>query len=116
MSHLSRFSFVVLVFFLLARCRYEQGLEDYEEAVARVDKIKEDQQHAVSNGWSNLFAIFSFLHNAWNKSPQEARSLNRNEHMRTAGESNAIICSIFIDIHLTNSGIVFNRFFFNFCF
>lgn len=55
--------------------RYEQGLEDYEEAVARVDKVKEEQQQQIVNGWTSLYAIFNFLHNAWAKSPEESRSL-----------------------------------------
>lgn len=57
-------------------CRYEQGLEDYEEAVARVDKIKEDQQsqQQLAYGLSGLqtaLTLIETVSNVWNKVSNE---------------------------------------------
>lgn len=54
--------------------RYEQGLEDYEEAVARVDKIKEDQQKQQAYGMSGLQTMLTLIEtasNVWNKVSNE---------------------------------------------
>lgn len=58
--------------------RYEQGLEDYEEAVARVDKMKEQQQEDALGGWSNILSLFSVLNSAWNKVSTEANNRKNN--------------------------------------
>lgn len=61
--------------------RYEQGFEDYEEAVARVDKIKEDRQRRSMDSFSQISAalqMFSVLSTAWNK-VSNARSFDNNE-------------------------------------
>lgn len=58
--------------------RYEQGLEDYEEAVARVDKMKEQQQEDAFGGWSNILSLFSVLNSAWNKVSTEANNRENN--------------------------------------
>lgn len=50
--------------------RYEQGLEDYEEAVARVDKIKEEQQKQQAYGMGGLNSVLSLIEtasNVWHK-------------------------------------------------
>lgn len=53
-----------------SRRRYEQGLDDYEEAVARVDKIKEEQQKQQAYGMSRLQTMLTLIEtasNVWNK-------------------------------------------------
>lgn len=56
-------------------CRYEQGLEDYEEAVARVDKIKENQQkQQQAYGVGRLqtaLTLIETVSNVWNKVSNE---------------------------------------------
>lgn len=58
-------------------CRYEQGLEDYEEAVARVDKIKEDQQSQQQqqayglSGLQTALTLIETVSNVWNKVSNE---------------------------------------------
>lgn len=57
-------------------CRYEQGLEDYEEAVARVDKIKEDQQRQQQqayglSGLKTALTLIETVSNVWNKVSNE---------------------------------------------
>ncbi|XP_031623768.1 uncharacterized protein LOC116341055 [Contarinia nasturtii] len=50
--------------------RYEQGLEDYEEAVARVDKIKEEQQKQQAYGMSGFQTVLTLIETAsdvWSK-------------------------------------------------
>lgn len=44
--------------------RYEQGLEDYEEAVARVEKVKENQREEAL---SSVYSLFGNLNSAWEK-------------------------------------------------
>lgn len=44
--------------------RYEQGLEDYEEAAARVEQTKENQR---ANTLMNTISMFSVLNEAWQK-------------------------------------------------
>lgn len=44
--------------------RYEQGLEDYEEAVARVEQTKENQR---GNNLMNTLSMLSVLNDAWQK-------------------------------------------------
>lgn len=44
--------------------RYEQGLEDYEEAAARVEQTKENQR---ANNLMNTLSMFSVLNEAWQK-------------------------------------------------
>lgn len=54
--------------------RYEQGLEDYEEAVARVEKMKEEQKKQQSYGLSGLETVLSLIEtagNVWNKVSSE---------------------------------------------
>lgn len=55
--------------------RYEQGLEDYEEAVARVDKIKEDQQKQQQtydlSGFETALSFIETVSNVWNKVSNE---------------------------------------------
>lgn len=53
--------------------RYEQGLEDYEEAVARVDKIKEDQRQQAygSSGLETALTLIETVSNVWNKVSNE---------------------------------------------
>lgn len=50
--------------------RYEQGLEDYEEAVARVDHIKEEQRS--SNNIDQIASLFNTLSTAWRKTSEKA--------------------------------------------
>lgn len=61
-------------------CRYEQGLEDYEEAVARVDKIKDDQQRQHQQqqqqayglgGLETALTLIETVSNVWNKVSNE---------------------------------------------
>lgn len=54
-------------------CRYEQGLEDYEEAVARVDKIKEDQQRQAYglSGLGTALTLIETVSNVWTKVSHE---------------------------------------------
>lgn len=57
-------------------CRYEQGLEDYEEAVARVDKIKGDQQKQQQqayglSGLETVLTLIETVSNVWNKVSNE---------------------------------------------
>lgn len=62
----------MLFFFFLFR--YEQGLEDYEEAVARVDKIKEQQRQQQANDMSGLDIALSLIEtasNVWSKVSSE---------------------------------------------
>lgn len=46
----------------LCKLRYEQGLEDYEEAVARVEKVKENQREEAL---SSVYSLFGNLNSAW---------------------------------------------------
>jgi len=48
-----------------APSRYEQGLEDYEEAVARVEHMKEEQRS--SSNMDQIASIFNTLNTAWRK-------------------------------------------------
>lgn len=52
-------------------CRYEQGLEDYEEAVARVDKMQEDQQTYAMGGLQTVLTLIETAGNVWNKVSHE---------------------------------------------
>lgn len=74
-------------------CRYEQGLEDYEEAVARVDKTREDQQnqqtYALLNGLKTALSLIETATSVWNKVSNEyeqKRSTidNKSNDRRTA--------------------------------
>lgn len=59
------------------------GLEDYEEAVARVDKIKEDQQRKQSlNGLDAIVSLFDTANTVWHNVSAESRmakSSSRNQ-------------------------------------
>lgn len=65
-------------FFVRIVYRYEQGFEDYEEAVARVEKTKEDRQRrSAADSFSQISAalqMFSVLSTAWNQ-VSNARSM-----------------------------------------
>lgn len=65
---------------LVTRCcaqtlyRYEQGLEDYEEAVARVDQMKEKQQAQqtyATSGLQTMLTLIETASNVWNKVSNE---------------------------------------------
>lgn len=68
---------MLVLLFMNNWCRYEQGLEDYEEAVARVDKMKEDQQkqqRQQAYGLGRLetaLTLFETVSNVWNKVSNE---------------------------------------------
>lgn len=71
-------------FLLVLVDRYEQGLEDYEEAVARVDKLKEQQQQSF--GLRGLETVLSFIETAsdvWNKVSSESSNGNSNSSARS---------------------------------
>lgn len=59
------------------------GLEDYEEAVARVDKMKEDQQRKQTfNGLEAVASLFNTANTVWHKVSAESRMAkgsSRNE-------------------------------------
>lgn len=59
------------------------GLEDYEEAVARVDKMKEDQQRKQSlNGLEAIASLFDTANTVWHKVSANSRMVKsdlRNE-------------------------------------
>lgn len=59
------------------------GLEDYEEAVARVDKMKEDQQRKQSlNGLEAIVSLFDTANTVWHKVSANSRMVKsdlRNE-------------------------------------
>lgn len=55
--------------------RYEQGLEDYEEAVARVEHTKEEQRS--SNNFDQIASLFSVLNTAWRKTSQSSKTARK---------------------------------------
>ena len=55
--------------------RYEQGLEDYEEAVARVEKMKETNNNI--NQLGTLMSLFSTLNTAWTKANAKPADTSR---------------------------------------
>lgn len=76
------------------------GLEDYEEAVARVDKMKEDQLRKQSfNGLAAIASLFSTANTVWHNVSSESRmaqSISRNKsanamttHHPSTGERSA---------------------------
>lgn len=68
--------------------RYEQGLEDYEEAVARVDKMKEEQkQKQIYSGIVTIGSLFNTVNTVWNKVSAESK-LAKNRRNITVGELN----------------------------
>lgn len=61
--------------------RYEQGLEDYEEAVARVEKTKEEQRAANPiQQLTSALQLFTMLTSTWNRLAAEPRSLYNSTH------------------------------------
>ncbi|KAG4065605.1 hypothetical protein HA402_012595 [Bradysia odoriphaga] len=54
---------------------YEQGLEDYEEAVARVEHTKEEQRS--SNNFEQIASLFSVLNAAWRKTTQSSKEARK---------------------------------------
>lgn len=64
--------------------RYEQGLEDYEEAVARVDKIKEAQRKQVYGGLDTLLSLVSTAGEVWSKVSNESRMAKNRKYLTTA--------------------------------
>lgn len=69
---------------LLLLTRYEQGLEDYEEAVARVDKIKEAQRKQVYGGLDTLLSLLSTAGDVWTKVSSESRMAKNRINLTTA--------------------------------
>lgn len=64
------------------------GLEDYEEAVARVDKMKEDQQRKQSySGLEAVVSLFDTANNVWHKVSSESRMAKSNARN---GSANAL--------------------------
>lgn len=61
--------------------RYEQGLEDYEEAVARVEQTKEKQS---ANSLMNTLSMFSVLNEAWQKVKANGQSSASGRAMGSA--------------------------------
>lgn len=62
---------ILFLYFL----RYEQGLEDYEEAVARVEHIKEEQRSA--NNLDQIASIFNTLNTAWKKTSEKVKAARK---------------------------------------
>lgn len=61
------------------------GLEDYEEAVARVDKMKEDQQRKQSfNGLEAIVSLFDTANTVWSKVSAEAKASQNRAHYNGA--------------------------------
>lgn len=57
----------IISFLIATDIRYEQGLEDYEEAVARVEQTKETENNDFTGGVGALYSLFSVLNSAWTK-------------------------------------------------
>lgn len=98
----------VLLYFLFvggvrAHNRYEQGLEDYEEAVARVDKLKEEQlRQQQSFGWRGLETALSFIEtasNVWNKVSSES---SRSHKASAPNEQSTMTETMLFDRQTTN--------------
>lgn len=62
--------------------RYEQGLEDYEEAVARVEHTKEEQRS--SNNVDQILSIFSTLNTAWQKTNDKLKAARKIDEPKSS--------------------------------
>lgn len=57
--------------------RYEQGLEDYDEAVSRVEKMKEEQRAKANLGrMETVVSLLDTVHDVWTKVGAERNSTN----------------------------------------
>lgn len=60
--------------------RYEQGLDDYDEAVARVEKMKEEQRASESNTFESIVSMLSTAYDVYSKlSAESSRSDQVND-------------------------------------
>lgn len=90
--------------------RYERGLEDYEEAVARVDKIKEQQKQQQAYGLSGLETALSFIEtasNVWNKVSSEYDKSKSAKQSTITNKSNDGLTTD-SDTNNNNSGTFFD--------
>lgn len=80
------------------------GLEDYEEAVDRVEKTKEQQR---SEAMANTFSLFSVLNQAWNKvntGAPDSTSRSMSEHITPSDrtDSTGTYCECVVNFIFTN--------------
>jgi len=68
--------------------RYEQGLDDYDEAVARVEHIKEEQRSS-NNNFEQISSLFNTFSSAWRKSTENLKA-PRKIDMDTKEENKTI--------------------------